>query len=157
MNQTDLNNITPNDPDSTHTIDTIRLKYPSVAEKLEATLSWLFTRSWSDEIEFIMLYGSVASGTCLPDSDIDLALGIRGTRDFHISISKEIILNKPYEEVDIRIFDILPIYIQKDVLKGVIVYTRDLVRLHDIAYETIRRYEDFKPYLDDYLGVKLLS
>lgn len=145
------------EPDTTQALDTIRQRYPTVAEKLEATLSWLFTRSWSDEIEFIMLYGSVASGTCLADSDIDLALGMRGTRDFHISISKEIILNKPYEEVDIRIFDILPIYIQKDVLKGVIVYTRDLVRLHDIAYETIRRYNDFKPYLDDYLGVKLFS
>ena len=152
-----MKNITPNDPDSTHAIDTIRLKYPSVAEKVEETLTWLFTRSWSEEIEFIILFGSVAAGTSRSDSDVDLALGIRGTRDFHIIISKEIILNKPYEEVDIRIFDILPIYIQKDVLKGVIVYSRDLVRLHDIAYDIIKRFEHFKPYLDDYLGVKLLS
>ena len=135
-----------------HTIDSIQMQYPEISKKIESTVQWLLSRSWSDEIQFIILYGSVAQGYARVNSDIDLAISITGTLEHLTEIRKELILKTPYGELDIRLFEHLPIYIQKDVIKGLILYCIDIVGLHDVAYETIKKYQAYKPYLDDYIG-----
>lgn len=104
-------------------------------------------------IDFIILYGSVAMGCSRSDSDIDLVTGIKENHLDLIRINKEIILQRPFEDLDIRIFEHLPVYIQKDAIKGLILYCKNLTGFYDQAYDTLKRYQDFKPYLDDYTGV----
>jgi uncharacterized protein len=134
------------------TLEAIRLKTPETAKKIESTLEWLLSRSWSDEIQFIILYGSVSQGYARYNSDIDLVIRITGNKEHLTLISKELILKKPYDDLDIRLFDLLPIYIQKDAIKGLILYCQDKIKLYDLAYVTIKKYQAFKPYLDDYIG-----
>ena len=105
------------------------------------------------QIEKAILYGSRAIGNFRQNSDIDIAIGITGNTEDLIGIRKELILKKPFEDLDIRLFEHLPVYIQKDVFKGLILYYREIIELYDAAYETIKKYRTFKPYLDDYIGV----
>jgi uncharacterized protein len=135
------------------TLDLIKEQKPDIIEKIESAIKWIFSNLWASEIDFIILYGSVAMGCARSDSDIDLVIGIKGNRWDLIRINKEIILQRPYEDLDIRLFEHLPIYIQKDAIKGLILYCKDLTGFYDLAYDTIKRYQDFKPYLDDYTGV----
>jgi uncharacterized protein len=138
-------------------IDSIKVQRPDITNKIKSGLDWIFSKSWSDKIDFIILYGSVALGYSRYNSDIDLVIGIKGESEDLIRINKEIILKRPYEDLDIRLFDHLPLYIQKDALKGYILYCKDLTSLHDLAYEILKKYQKFKPYLDDYTGVVKLS
>jgi uncharacterized protein len=138
------------------TLDSIRRNTPETAKKIESALEWLLSQSWSDKVQFIILYGSVAQGYARYNSDIDLAVEMTGNIEYLTLISKELILKKPYDDLDLRLFEFLPIYIQKDALKGLILYCQDNLKLYDIAYETIKKYLAFKPYLDDYTGEKTL-
>lgn len=72
-------------------------------------------------------------------------------------VQKKLILKYPDEDMDIRQFFRLPIYIQNDVLRGIVLYWRDMTELSDIAWETIKKFELFKTYLDEYTGVAPLS
>jgi len=135
----------------------IRSKTPEIAQKIDSAFYWLFSRSWSQKIDFIILYGSVAQGHFRPDSDIDLVIGIQESQKNLISIGKEIALSRPFDDLDIRIFENLPVYIQKDALRGIILFCKDFTYLSDLAYKTIKNYHAFRPYLDDYTGAVPLS
>ena len=135
------------------TLKLIKERRPDIAEKIETAINWIFSRTWAVDIDFIILYGSVAMGCSRSDSDIDLVIGIKENHLDLIRINKEIILQRPSEDLDIRIFEHLPVYIQKDAIKGLILYCKNLTGFYDQAYDTIKRYQDFKPYLDDYTGV----
>ncbi|MHA1648547.1 MAG: hypothetical protein ACTSVU_09715 [Promethearchaeota archaeon] len=50
---------------------------------------------------------------------------------------------------DIQIFQTLSLAIQKDILNGNVLY--ETTELYDIAYETVKEYEDFRKYRDDYI------
>ena len=52
---------------------------------------------------------------------------------------------------DLQIFEDLPIYVQKEVLAGKLLYCKNQPALIDRALELIREYEDFKPVYDYYL------
>lgn len=138
------------------TLELIREQYPDMADKIFSAKEWILSRPWADNILFIILYGSVARGQAMNHSDIDLAIGMKKTPADHMAIRKEIVLKRPYDELDIRLFDQLPMYIQKDVLNGIILYCDDMGTLHDLAYDFIKRYRRFQRYLDDYLGIKPL-
>ncbi len=58
---------------------------------------------------------------------------------------------------DLWIFRQLPLYIRVQALRGKILYCPDLPFLYDIAYETIRDYDDFRHRLYDYIGKKAIS
>lgn len=128
-------------------------KDPIVAKKIESAVQWILSRSWADSVQFIILYGSVAQGCSSPLSDIDMVIGLTENSQQMMEIRKELILTRPWDDIDIRLFEHLPVYIQKDIFKGFILYCRDLIELYDLAYGTIKRYQAFKPYLDDYIGV----
>ncbi|PWR76248.1 hypothetical protein DLD82_00090 [Methanospirillum stamsii] len=138
-------------------INLIRSKTPEIAVKIDTGIEWLFSRPWSQKIDFIIFYGSVALGHFRPDSDIDLVIGIQGSQENLISINKEIALSGPFDDLDIRIFENLPVYIQKDALRGIILFCKDFTYLSDLAYKTIKNYDAFRPYLDDYTGAVPLS
>ena len=56
-----------------------------------------------------------------------------------------------------QIFNHLPSYIRKDVLKGEVLYYQDHEFLHEVAYQTLKEFEDFKKYYYDYIGEEMIS
>lgn len=101
-------------------------------------------------VQFVILYGSAAGGSKEKPSDVDLAIGHDGGKrerfEFRISISGE--LPGYY---DVQIYQDLPLYLKKEVLKGEVLYCRNFRELHDLALETIRDYEFFEPNFLDYI------
>lgn len=106
---------------------------------------------------FIILYGSVAEGRGREGSDIDLCVFYNGNEVEASKFRLEILSELLNDDYDVQIFNHLPIYIRKDVLKGKVLYYRDNRFLHDIAYQTIKEFEDFKKYYYDYIGEEMIT
>ncbi len=104
------------------------------------------------QIEFIVLYGSALSNSYLKDSDIDICIYLSNKKNRKEFVEFRLELLKKIEEnFDIQIFQLLPIYVQIEVLKGEILYVKDLDKMYEIAYNTIEEYEDFYPLFKDYI------
>ncbi|MBY8979996.1 MAG: nucleotidyltransferase domain-containing protein [Candidatus Lokiarchaeota archaeon] len=103
------------------------------------------------KIEFIILYGSSLGLYHLDDSDIDICLYIDDEEKTLSEIRLEL-LKKFNENFDIQMFQLLPLYVQIEVLKGKILYVKEEDRIYEIAYETIEEYEEFYPFYLDYIN-----
>lgn len=113
----------------------------------------LFDRAQADEaILAVLLFGSRARGEATPESDIDLCMVLfpdRDTADERIWVRLEYL---PSEKLDIRLFQQLPLYIRKRVLKdGAILFCRDLDALYELAFRTAKSFADFRPHYRHYL------
>ena len=101
-------------------------------------------------VQFVILFGSSVMGYRNVMSDIDLAVGYEGDErerfDFRVQVSGEL-----PQEFDIQIFQDLPLYLKKEVLKGEVLYMRNRREMYEIALETIRDYDFFEPVLLDYI------
>ena len=100
-------------------------------------------------VKFVILYGSQALGKANPMSDYDFAIYYDGTdkKRFRFLINANF-----NENFDAKIFQDLPLYIQKKVLKGKIVYAQNLDFLYKTAYKTMKNFERFKKYYYDYVS-----
>jgi len=49
------------------------------------------------------------------------------------------------DRYDIHMFQLLPLYVKIEVFKGELIYADDRRFVHDIAWETIKEYNDFEP------------
>jgi len=107
-----------------------------------------------DRVKFVILFGSQANGKANSMSDYDFAVYYDGDEkqrfDFQIGMSSD-------ENFDVKIFQDLPLYVQKEVLKGKVVYCKDVDFVYDVAYEIIKRFEDFKKYYYDYVSMRRLK
>ena len=103
------------------------------------------------KIEFVILYGSSLSSYHLDDSDIDLCLYIDEEKKVLSRIRLEL-LKMFNEQLDIQIFQLLPLYVQIEALKGKVLYVKEEDRLYEIANETIEEYEEFYPFYLDYIN-----
>ncbi len=103
------------------------------------------------KIEFVILYGSSLNSYHLDDSDIDLCLYINEEKKALSSIRLEL-LKMFNENLDIQIFQLLPSYVQIEVLKGKVLYVKEEDRLYEIANETIEEYEEFYPFYLEYIN-----
>ncbi len=103
------------------------------------------------KIEFVILYGSSLNSYHLDDSDIDLCLYINDEKKTLSSIRLGL-LKMFNEKLDIQIFQLLPLYVQIEVLKGKVLYVKEEDRLYEIANETIDEYEEFYPFYLDYIN-----
>ncbi len=105
-----------------------------------------------DRVCFIFLYGSVAAGQARVDSDIDLCLWYDGdtteAERFRFACIKELSDSR----VDIQIFLHLPLYIRIEVIRGRLIYAKDMRFVYDVAYRTIREFDGFKHRFYDYIG-----
>lgn len=106
----------------------------------------------SANIDFIFLYGSVAQNKSHGKSDIDLCLCFRGTdkEAYDFLLKAMSVVNS--DIVDLKLFRQLPLYIKIDVFKGKLLHFKDLREVYNIAYETMRQYDEFKPRFYDYIG-----
>ena len=105
-------------------------------------------------VKFVILFGSQASGKANPMSDYDFAIYFEGNKrerfDFLLQANFS-------EKFDAKIFQDLPLYIRKEVLKGKVVYAKDLTFVYDTAYETIKALDDFQIYCYDYFGMERMK
>ncbi|MGC9309971.1 MAG: nucleotidyltransferase domain-containing protein [Candidatus Nanoarchaeia archaeon] len=106
-----------------------------------------------EKVEFIILFGSVAQNKSNKFSDIDLAVYYNGDKKQRFNFRLKALGNLP-DKYDIRIFQDLPLYVQKEVLRGKVVYARDRGFVYDKAYEVVKRFEDFKKTYYDYINFK---
>jgi hypothetical protein len=108
------------------------------------------------KVKFIILYGSHARGEARRDGDVDLCIYYEGTKreafEFRIKI-----LGEFPDNYDIQIFNLLPLFLRKECLEGVVLFCRDWEFLHDITYRTIEEFEDFKCYYYDYIGLEAIE
>lgn len=109
-----------------------------------------------NKVKFVILFGSVSNGKNNKFSDIDLAVYYEGAKkeryDFLFKLAR--LLPNKY---DIKIFQDLPLYIQKDLLKGKLIYAKDESFVYDIAYDVIKKFEDFKKGYYDYIKLERIK
>ena len=109
-----------------------------------------------DRVKFIILFGSQTTGRTNPMSDYDVAIYYEGNdkERFDLRVNLEAKLS---DKFDVHIFQDLPLYVKKEVLKGKVLYAKDLTFLYDMAYDIIRKFEQFKKYYYDYIGLEELK
>lgn len=100
----------------------------------------------------VILFGSRARGDHAPASDTDLCLVLPFRKDAeHDQVAVRMRYLKD-NDLDIRIFQQLPLHIRRRVLKeGVVLFCRDLDGLYAMAYRTAQAFEDFKVIYREYL------
>jgi hypothetical protein len=103
------------------------------------------------KIEFLILYGSSLGMYHLDDSDIDICLYLDDEKKNLSKIRLEL-LKKINDNFDIQMFQLLPLYVQIEVLKGKILYVKEEDKIYEIAYETIDEFEEFYPFYLDYIN-----
>jgi len=103
-----------------------------------------------EHVKFIILYGSKSTNKQTPMSDTDIAVYYDASKEQRFKFRMKI-LGRVDDNYDIQIFQDLPLYIKKDVIKGKILYTSDKRLVHDISRKTYREFDDFKKRYYDYI------
>ncbi len=102
------------------------------------------------KIKFIILYGSIVQNNQTPMSDIDIAVYYEGSKSERFKFRMQI-LGNVNDKFDIQIFQDLPLYIQKEVFKGKILYSTDNTFLYDLERRTYQDFDIFKNRFYDYI------
>ena len=103
------------------------------------------------EVIAIALFGSYAREEQYRDIDICIFLAQKKYNELAIS-RKKLEYTPDNEKYDVQIFQQLPIYIRKRILKEAkILYQRNSDDLYDIYYSTIQQYAHFEPIYEGYL------
>jgi predicted nucleotidyltransferase len=102
----------------------------------------------------VLLFGSVARGEQTAHSDVDICLVLMPPSTPYENTS---LLRKRLEylaqfNLDVQIFQALPLYLRSRILKeGQVLFVRDEDLLYDLAFRTAQAFEDFKPIYYRYL------
>jgi len=92
----------------------------------------------------IVIYGSYVEGGTRPDSDIDVAvLSYETNKEKNIKLQKEL-LGKFSLKYDIRIFELLPIYIQISIVQNYWVVFGVPLEISEYFYYFRKKWDDCK-------------
>lgn len=92
----------------------------------------------------IVLYGSQVEGGSRPDSDIDVAVISRENKiETNIKIQEELLGLFP-SNFDVRVFELLPIYIQISIIENFIVLFGDILEISEYFYSFRKKWDDCK-------------
>jgi len=99
----------------------------------------------------VMLFGSYARNEKF--SDMDVCVVLKQGKFDHLFLSKKRLeYLTAFPNMDIQIFQQLPLYIKMRVLKeGKTIFCRNEDLLYDLSFSTIRQFEYFKPRYLSYL------
>ncbi|AIU69822.1 nucleotidyltransferase [Thermococcus eurythermalis] len=109
-----------------------------------------------ERVKFIILFGSQARDEAGKDSDIDLCVYYEGSPKEAFRF-RELVLGYLSDKYDVQVFQLLPVYLKRECLRGKVLFCRDGTVLYDLAYETLKEWEDFKRYYYDYLGLEAIE
>ena len=100
----------------------------------------------------VILFGSQARGDAGPASDADVCIVLEAGAPSGIDASRKRLEYLAGRDLDVTVFQQLPLYIRSRVLKeGRVLFVRDEDQLYDLAFRTARAFEDFRPYYQAYL------
>jgi len=118
-------------------------------EKIDAQLQKLISKAEKDSaILAVIIYGSYARGERYRDIDVCLVLDQKSSAN---AFDKRLEYSE-YKNIDVNIFQALPLYIQNRILKeGIIKFCKDEDALYDIAIKAVKEFELFKPKYELYL------
>jgi hypothetical protein len=123
--------------------------------KEEARLEKLLAKARQDEdVLAVFLFGSIAreEQTHLSDIDLCLVLGPKPTPFEPNEFSHKRLDYLKNFAFDIQIFQQLPLYVRRRILKeGRILFVRDEALLYELAFHTAQAFEDFRPVYLSYL------
>jgi len=92
----------------------------------------------------MLIYGSVAKGESNERSDIDICVVVPLVDD-KIRFSRSILANVKDERYDVRIFELMPLYLKMEVIEhGEAVYARDIYELYEYFYTFRKLWMDQK-------------
>jgi len=118
-------------------------------------LEKLLARVRQDEdVLAAFLFGSVVRGeqTHFSDTDLCIVLAPKPLPFEPAALSRKRLDYLKDFSFDIQIFQQLPIYVRRRVLKeGRILFIRDEARLYELAFRTAQAFEDFRPIYLRYL------
>jgi predicted nucleotidyltransferase len=118
------------------------------------SVNQLVARASQDaDVLAVILFGSVARGEQTARSDVDVCLVLTPERIRDKSVAARTRLEYlSHFDLDVQIFQALPLYIRHRVLKeGQVLFVRDEDLLYEVAFRTAQAFEDFKPIYYRYL------
>ena len=104
----------------------------------------------------VALYGSYVKGNYSAISDIDICIFLKRTfRDADTIHRKRMkyLEAAASDRADVHVFQELPLYVRPTILKeGRMVLVKDEDALYDLAFETIKDFDDFRKHYEEYLA-----
>jgi len=108
--------------------------------------------SADQDVLAVMLFGSRARGDEGPTSDRDICLVLQPDCCEESKLSRKRLEYLKIFDFDIQVFQQLPLYIRKRVLKeGEVLSCRDEGMLYEVAFRTAQQIEDFRHIHENYL------
>ncbi len=99
----------------------------------------------------VILFGSVARDESSSLSDMDICIILNKKYD-PAALSQKKLEYLSVADSDISIYQQLPLYIRHRVLKeGRVLFCRNDDMLYELAFKTVKEFEDFKPLYYEYL------
>jgi predicted nucleotidyltransferase len=105
-------------------------------------------------VKFIILFGSAAEGKLSEESDIDICIYFDGSKIEGEKFRLKLLSELP-DYFDVQIFNSLPVFVKKEVLRGKPIYIGDREFTYEVFYRTLEEFEEFRKYLYDYIGMKI--
>ncbi|OFV84926.1 MAG: hypothetical protein A2W26_00885 [Acidobacteria bacterium RBG_16_64_8] len=102
----------------------------------------------------VLHFGSRARGDAGPSSDVDVCLVLlpRPQADRHDLARRRLAYLQSFD-LDVSIFQELPIYVRRRILKeGRVLFVRDEDLLYEVAFRTAQAFEDFRHIYNAYLN-----
>ena len=107
-----------------------------------------------NRVKFVILFGSQASGRANKMSDYDFAVYYEGNKDERYRFLLNVNFDKKF---DGKVFQDLPLFIQKEIFKGKIIYAKDISFVYDTAYHILKEFDKFKRHYYDYIKTRELK
>lgn len=131
------------------------LRRSGKGKKPKLQMESLLRRAQADpEILAVIQFGSAGRGERTPSSDIDICLVFHCGSPDRLALSRKRLdfLKDANLDLDVQIFQLLPLYIRRRVLKeGQVLFCRDEEELYELAFRTAQTFEDFKHIYYGYL------
>ena len=108
--------------------------------------------SQDEQVLAVMLFGSRARGEQVDISDMDICLVLVPGNYEAVQLSRKKLQYLTGSDLDIHVYQQLPLYIRVRVLKeGRVLSCRDEDQLYAVAFKTIEQFGDFEHGFRDYL------
>lgn len=99
--------------------------------------------SLADGVMGVLLYGSAVREDYHEGSDIDVCIVFPSVEK--IGFSRKLLSEVRDERYDVRLFELMPLYLKMDVIEnGEVVYARDIYELYEYFYPFRRLWDDQK-------------
>ena len=102
-------------------------------------------------IKFMILFGSYAAGKQTPLSDIDIAVYYDGNKEERFRFRLHALGELP-KNIDLQIFQDLPLPVKKEILSGKVLYSEDYQFTFDQFIAVIKEFSSFEKYYLEYLS-----